>query len=133
MSDVPTDLRYSEDHLWVRRCDNAAALRVGITDFAQQALGDVVDVTLPAPNDTINAHEACGEVESTKSVSDLVAPITGTIRIRNEALDDTPDAINSDPYGQGWMLEVDIDPSTLDQQLAALMDASSYRDLAGDS
>jgi glycine cleavage system H protein len=106
MSHIPPDLRYSEDHLWVRPSEDAAALRVGITDFAQQALGDVVDVTLAGPNHTINANEACGEVESTKSVSDLVAPVTGTVRTRNEALDDNPEAINADPYGQGWMLPV---------------------------
>jgi glycine cleavage system H protein len=124
---APTDLRYSEDHLWVRPGDGV--LRVGITDFAQDSLGDVVDVTLPDPDAGVSAHEPLGEVESTKSVSDLVAPVTGTVRTRNEALVDDPSPINEDPYGAGWLLEVTVDPATRDAQVAALLDAAAYEDL----
>ena len=92
-------------------------MRIGVTDFAQQSLGDVVDVTLPEPGDTVDAGEACGDIESVKSVSDLVTPITGTVRARNDDLTDAPDLVNTDPYGQGWMFEIDTDPATLDQQL----------------
>lgn len=131
MPETPADLRYSNDHLWARPGANAGLVRVGVTDFAQQSLGDVVDVTLPNPGDTIKAGEACGEIESVKSVSDLIAPITGTVRTRNDHLADSPDLVNSDPYGQGWMFEVEIDQATLDGQLSALMDASAYGTLVG--
>jgi glycine cleavage system H protein len=130
MTTIPDDLRYSEDHLWVR--PGGDTVRVGITDFAQDSLGDVVDVTLPDPGAGITAEEACGEIESTKSLSDLVAPITGTVRTRNEALGDSPEQINEDPYGDGWLLEVTVDPATRDEQLDALMGASAYGDLAGE-
>jgi len=131
MTDIPASLRYSNDHLWTRSSTDAGVVRVGVTDFAQQSLGDVVDVTLPNPGDTIKAGEACGEIESVKSVSDLIAPITGTVRTRNDHLADSPDLVNSDPYGQGWMFEVEIDQATLDGQLSALMDASAYGTLVG--
>jgi glycine cleavage system H protein len=131
MTDIPASLRYSNDHLWTRSGTDAGVVRVGVTDFAQQSLGDVVDVTLPNPGDTIKAGEACGEIESVKSVSDLIAPITGTVRTRNDHLADSPDLVNSDPYGQGWMFEVEIDQATLDGQLSALMDASAYGTLVG--
>jgi glycine cleavage system H protein len=131
MTDIPASLRYSNDHLWTRSGTDAGVVRVGVTDFAQQSLGDVVDVTLPNPGDTIKAGEACGEIESVKSVSDLIAPITGTVRTRNDHLADSPDLVNPDPYGQGWMFEVEIDQATLDGQLSALMDASAYGTLVG--
>ena len=131
MSDIPADLRYSKDHLWARPDAGTGLVRVGVTDFAQQSLGDVVDVTLPRPGDTVTAGEACGDIESVKSLSDLVAPVTGTVRARNDNLTRTPELVNTDPYGQGWMFEVETDPATLSQQLAALMDARAYRDLAG--
>jgi glycine cleavage system H protein len=129
MSDIPADLRYSQDHLWVR--PGAGLVRVGVTDFAQQSLGDVVEVTLPGLGETIKTGEACGDIESVKSVNDLVAPVAGTVRARNDDLTGTPDLVNTDPYGQGWMFEAEIDPSTLDRQLAGLMDADGYRRLAG--
>ncbi len=103
-----------------------------MTDFAQQSLGDVVEVTLPRPGDTITAGEACGDIESVKSVSDLIAPVTGTVHARNHDLARTPDLVNTDPYGQGWLFEAEIEPATLDRQLAALMDPGAYRDLAGE-
>jgi glycine cleavage system H protein len=131
MPEIPTDLKYSRDHLWVRPVDGTSLVRAGLTDFAQQSLGDVVEVTPPVPSDTITADEACGDIESVKSVSDLIAPVTGTVRDRNDELTRTPELINTDPYGQGWLFEAEIDPSTLNRQLAGLMDADAYRDLAG--
>jgi len=127
MSDIPADLRYSQDHLWARREDGAGRVRVGITDFAQQSLGDVVDVTLPRPGDTVTAGQACGDIESVKSVNDLVAPVSGTVNARNDGLDSSPDLVNADPYGRGWMFDIDADPSALDGQVAALMEAGAYR------
>ena len=131
MSRIPADLRYSNKHLWARPGAEGGPVRVGVTDFAQQCLGDVVDMTLPGPGYTINAGEACGDMESVKSLSDLIAPVTGTIRAHNDELAGTPGLVNTDPYGQGWMFEVKTDPATLSQQLAALMDARAYRDLTG--
>ena len=130
MSDIPADLRYSTDHLWVRP-GAGGLVRVGVTDFAQQSLGDVVDVSPPRPGDTVTAGQACGDIESVKSLSDLIAPVTGTARARNEDLAEAPDLVNSDPYGQGWLFEIQSDPAILGQQLAALMDADAYRELAG--
>ena len=131
MTDIPADLRYSKDHLWARPGVDTGLVRVGVTDFAQQSLGDVTDVTLPEPGDTVTTGEACGDVESVKSLSDLVAPVTGTSHARNDALADAPELVNTDPYGQGWMFEVETDPATLSRQLAALMDADGYRALIG--
>jgi glycine cleavage system H protein len=102
-----------------------------VTDFAQQSLGDVVEVTLPEPGAPVTAGEACGDIESVKSLSDLVAPVTGTVRARNGDLTGAPELVNTDPYGQGWMFEVETDPATLGQQFAALMGADDYRALAG--
>ena len=96
--DAPENLRFSADHLWVDPT-NDSLLRVGITDFAQQSLGDVIDVTPPEAGATVTAGEACGEIESTKSVSDLVAPITGAVEQRNDDLVESPDLVNSDPFG----------------------------------
>ena len=131
MPEIPADLRYSKDHLWARAGAGAGLVRVGVTDFAQQSLGDVVEVTPPEPGSMVTAGEACGDIESVKTLSDLVAPVTGTVRGRNDALAGAPELVNTDPYGQGWMFEVEIDPATLGQQLAALMDAGAYRALAG--
>jgi glycine cleavage system H protein len=131
MSDIPNALRYSEDHLWARSDPDTGLVRVGITDFAQQSLGDVVEVTLPTPGDTIRAGEACGDIESVKSVSDLIAPVTGTVRARNDNLSAAPDTVNTDPYGRGWMFEAEVDPATLGEQFARLLDADAYRTLAG--
>jgi glycine cleavage system H protein len=131
MSDIPADLRYSPDHLWVRPATGGGLVRVGVTDFAQESLGDVVQVTLPGVGETIKAGEACGDVESVKSVNDLVAPVAGTVRARNDDLVGTPELVNTDPYGLGWMFEAEIDLASLDSQLAGLMDADAYRRLAG--
>jgi glycine cleavage system H protein len=131
MPEIPADLICSTDHLWVRPADGTSLVRAGVTDFAQQSLGDVVEVTPPGAGDTITAGEACGDIESVKTVSDLIAPVTGTVRARNDDLARTPELINTDPYGQGWLFEAETDPAALHRQLAALMDAGAYRDMAG--
>jgi glycine cleavage system H protein len=131
MYDIPADLRYSQDHLWVRLGAGTGLVRVGVTDFAQQSLGDVVEVTLPGLGEAVWAGEARGDIESVKSVNDLIAPVAGTVRARNDDLASTPELVNTDPYGQGWMFEAEIDPATLDGQLAGLLDADAYRKLAG--
>ncbi len=121
---VPEDLRYSTDHEWVRRHGDTA--RIGITDYAQDALGDVVFVQLPDLGTTVTAGERCSEVESTKSVSDIYAPVSGTVTAVNETLESDPALINTDPYGEGWIYEVQMsDPDQLDQ----LLDAAAYRQL----
>ncbi|MBS2963015.1 glycine cleavage system protein GcvH [Actinocrinis puniceicyclus] len=122
-ADIPEDLNYTAEHEWVR-ADTETMLRVGITDFAQDALGDIVFVTLPQPGAEIQAGEPCGELESTKSVSDVYAPVSGTVTAVNGALDANPELVNSDPYGEGWMFEVEASgPEALD----ALLDAAGYR------
>ena len=126
MTDIPADLRYTAEHEWVRRTA-PDTVRVGITDFAQDALGDVVFVQLPAVGTTVAAGEAFGEVESTKSVSDLYAPLTATVVAVNDELVGNPALVNSEPYGQGWLVELQSDGDTLDHGLAALLDADAYR------
>jgi glycine cleavage system H protein len=133
MPDIPADLRYSPDHLWARPGDRASLVRVGVTDFAQQSLGDVVDVSVPAPGGTVEAGQPLGDIESVKSLNDLIAPVTGTVATRNDALAQAPELVNSDPYGEGWMADIEADTATLSQQLASLLDASGYRDLIGKS
>ena len=121
--DYPSDLRYTSDHEWIREGDEDNVVRIGITSFAQDALGDVVYVAEPAVGDSVAAGDACGEVESTKSVSDIYAPIAGEVTAVNEALDGTPELVNSDPYGEGWMFELRIeDRSALD----GLLDSAGY-------
>ncbi len=120
----PEHLQYSIEHEWVA-VDGSHA-RVGITDFAQDALGDVVFVNLPAESAAVTAGAVCAEVESTKSVSDIYAPVSGTVVEVNHALDDAPELVNADPYGAGWIFVVEMsDPS----ELATLMDASAYREM----
>ena len=126
MSDIPADLRYTAEHEWISRTAEDT-VRVGITDFAQSSLGDVVFVQLPDVGATVTAGETFGEVESTKSVSDLYAPVSGTVTAVNGELEGNPALINSDPYGQGWLLELQADGDTLGQGLAALLDADGYR------
>ena len=128
MSDIPAELRYTAEHEWVRRT-GTDAVRVGITDFAQSSLGDVVFVQLPAVGTEITAGDTFGEVESTKSVSDLYAPVSATVVAVNTDLDGNPQLVNSDPYGQGWLLELRSEGDTLDQGLAALLDPDAYRDM----
>ncbi|MFN8071249.1 MAG: glycine cleavage system protein GcvH [Mycobacterium sp.] len=126
MSDIPADLRYTAEHEWVLRTADDT-VRVGITDFAQSSLGDVVYVQLPDVGAAVTAGDSFGEVESTKSVSDLYAPVSGTVAAINGELEGSPQLINSDPYGQGWLLEIRGDAGALEQGLAALLDADGYR------
>ncbi|TDC49615.1 glycine cleavage system protein GcvH [Jiangella ureilytica] len=117
----PDDLRYTAEHEWVRSPGEAdGSVRIGITHFAQEQLGDIVYVQLPAVGDEVTAGGVCGELESTKSVSELFAPVTGTVVARNEELDAAPEQVNSDPYGAGWMIEiVPADTGAVDQLLSA--------------
>ncbi|HMM94781.1 glycine cleavage system protein GcvH [Phycicoccus sp.] len=123
MSDLeyPAGLRYTAEHEWVR--EEGDVVRIGITAFAQEALGDVVYVSLPGVGDTVTAGDTCGEVESTKSVSDLYAPVSGEVTAVNPALDATPELVNSDPYGEGWMYE--LRPADA-ADVAALLDVDGY-------
>jgi glycine cleavage system H protein len=149
---VPQDLRYSSDHEWVRIVagDTAAGtvggtdsggavaepdpatasvVRIGITDYAQNSLGDIVFVQAPEPGTTMEPGESLGEVESTKSVSDVYCPVGGTVVARNDALDSRPELVNSDPYGDGWLVEIELtDPD----QLADLLDAAGYAEVIGE-
>jgi glycine cleavage system H protein len=131
MPDTPEDLRFSEDHLWAGAQDDSL-LRIGISNYAQRSLGDVIAVTLPEVGSAVTAGEPCGDIESTKSLSDLIAPITGTVDQSNDELIESPDLVNTDPYGKGWIFEVRVDPATLAEQLVRLMDAAAYRNLTGD-
>jgi glycine cleavage system H protein len=121
----PEDLKYTSEHEWVRSPGEAdGSVRIGITDYAQDALGDIVYVSLPEVGTDLEEGAAVGELESTKSVSDVYAPLAGSVVARNEALDATPELVNSDPYGEGWLFElVPSDAAAVD----ALMDAEAYR------
>lgn len=142
----PEDLKYTEEHEWAKLSaagsdpgpdtgsgDGAGPaggqrVRIGITSFAQEALGDIVFVTMPSEGDAVEAGQSVGEVESTKSVSDLYAPVTGTVVATNPALESQPELINSDPYGEGWILEISVaDP----EQLDGLLDAAGYSEHVG--
>jgi glycine cleavage system H protein len=124
--EYPADLRYTAEHEWVRVEGDRA--RVGITAYAQDALGDIVFVTLPDEGGSVQAGAPCGEVESTKSVSDLYAPLSGTVVARNEALDAAPELVNTDPYGEGWMFELALeDVAAVD----ALLTPEQYREQLG--
>ena len=124
---VPADLRYTSDHEWAR--GESAGLRVGITDYAQDALGDVVFVQLPQPGDRVEAGKTMGEVESTKSVSDLYAPVTGVIAEVNGELAESPQRLNEDPYGEGWICIIEPDDASA---FDGLMDAAAYQALTAE-
>jgi glycine cleavage system H protein len=121
----PDDLKYTTEHEWVRvPGEHEGSVRIGITHFAQEALGDIVYVSLPEVGDTVEGGTTCGELESTKSVSDVYAPLTGEIVARNESLDATPELVNNDPYAAGWLFEiVPADAS----EVEGLMDAAAYQ------
>ena len=123
--EYPQDLRYTAEHEWVRVGPEGVA-RVGITAFAQDALGDVVYVSLPAVGDAVSAGDSCGEVESTKSVSDLYAPVSGDVVAVNEMLDSAPELVNTDPYGEGWMYDVKVTDAGAAE---SLLDLDAYRAL----
>lgn len=125
----PEDLKYTSDHEWIRTLDEGT-VRVGITQYAQDALGDIVYVSLPESEQQVESGQVIGEVESTKSVSEIYAPISGTVTARNDGLDDQPDVVNTDPYGDGWMFDIRVaDASALESTLGTLMDASAYQEL----
>lgn len=122
---VPEELRYTPEHEWVQLREEGT-VRVGITDYAQTQLGDVVYIQLPSLGDSVKAGQPVGEIESTKSVSDVFAPVDGEVVGRNDALEDSPDLVNSDPYGSGWMIEIKpAQPGAVD----SLMIAEDYRAL----
>lgn len=125
--DYPDDLRYTADHEWIRTAGEGV-VRVGITSYAQDALGDVVYVNLPSVGDAVTEGDACGEIESTKSVSDLYAPLAGEVVAVNDGLDATPELVNSDPYGEGWMFELKLDDVAA---LEELLDVAAYREEIG--
>jgi glycine cleavage system H protein len=125
MADVPDDLKYTAEHEWAKV--GGGTIRVGVTDYAQEALGDVVFVSLPEVGAKVGQGDAFGEVESTKSVSDLYAPVAGTVTARNDELESRPELINSDPYGEGWIVEIEVADAA---QLDGLLDAAAYGTLS---
>jgi glycine cleavage system H protein len=121
----PEDLKYTSEHEWVRSPgESEGSVRIGITHYAQDALGDIVYVSLPEVGESVSVGDTCGELESTKSVSDVYAPVSGEVSARNTSLDATPELVNNDPYGEGWLYEVvPADSSAVD----GLMDAEAYQ------
>lgn len=119
---VPSDLQYTKDHEWVQM--NGSVARIGITDYAQDALGDIVFIQLPKVGSTVGEHDTFSEIESTKSVNDVYAPVAGTVKSVNEALESSPELLNSDPYGNGWICEIETSGTP-----AGLMSADEYRSL----
>lgn len=123
----PDDLKYTAEHEWVRSPgESAGSVRVGITDYAQDALGDIVYVQLPELGETVTAGDSVGELESTKSVSDVYCPVSGEVVARNEALEATPELVNTDPYGAGWLFEVAVAEGSASTEL---LDAAAYEKL----
>ena len=121
MSQIPDALHYTKEHEWVGTTSDSSVLRVGITDFAQSALGDIVYVQLPKVGETVTEGKVCGEIESTKSVSEIFSPVTGTVTSVNEVLVGNPEIINSDPYDKGWLLEISVSEAA-----SELMSAAEY-------
>jgi glycine cleavage system H protein len=128
MSNIPEGLYYTAEHEWISEPNAAGVVRVGITDFAQDALGDVVYVQLPDAGASVSGADVVGEVESTKSVSDVYAPVSGEVVSRNESLDDDPSLINTDPYGEGWLLEIRVESAAV---VEALLSSSEYSQQVG--
>jgi glycine cleavage system H protein len=126
VSDIPADLHYTEEHEWVQKTGDDT-VRVGITDYAQSALGDVVFVQLPDVGTEVNAGDSFGEVESTKSVSDLYAPVSAKVVAVNGDLEGNPQLVNSDPYGGGWLIDLQLASGSLEEGLGGLLDADGYR------
>lgn len=124
MSNVPNELKYTKEHEWISPTDNSQIFRVGITDYAQGALGDIVYVQLPKIGDSLSADKVCGEVESTKSVSEIYSPLTGKVVSVNSELEKAPEIINQDPYKKGWIFEIEISGA-----LPTLLDAPTYQGL----
>jgi glycine cleavage system H protein len=130
VSEIPADLRYTVEHEWIRRTGDST-VQVGITDFAQSSLGDVVFVQLPELGSDVTAGETFGEVESTKSVSDLYAPLSAKVIGINAELEGSPQLVNSDPYGEGWLLELQVDADALEEAWNELLDPDAYRETLG--
>jgi glycine cleavage system H protein len=124
MSSIPADLQYTKEHEWVATTDQANVLRIGITDYAQSALGDIVYIQLPKVGEVVTADKVCGEVESTKSVSEIYAPVSGKIVAINSDLDKAPESMNSDPYGAGWIAEIELSTPAV-----GLLTAAEYTSL----
>jgi glycine cleavage system H protein len=127
MSNIPADLMYTAEHEWVQVIDEST-IRFGITDFAQDALGDIVFVSLPNVGDSLTAGQTCGEVESTKSVSDIYAPVSGEVLARNDAIETAPDTLNSDPYKNGWIVDVKVSGNA-QELVASLLAPAAYEAL----
>jgi glycine cleavage system H protein len=124
MSSIPAELQYTKEHEWVATTDQANVLRIGITDYAQSALGDIVYIQLPKVGEVVTADKVCGEVESTKSVSEIYAPVSGKIVAINSDLDKAPESMNSDPYGAGWIAEIELSTPAV-----GLLTAAEYTSL----
>jgi glycine cleavage system H protein len=131
MTDIPENLLYGSDHLWVLRTPGGTTVRSGITDFAQQSLGDVVAMSLPRIGDDLSSGQACGDIESTKAVSDLIAPITGTVTAINPTINATPELINTDPYGAGWLFEAELPAPDMAVAREGLLTPAQYTALVG--
>lgn len=129
MTNIPADLHYTEEHEWVKIVD-ATTVRFGITDYAQDALGDIVFADLPKSGAAIAAGSPCGEIESTKSVSEIYAPVSGTVSANNSAVETAPETLNTDPYGNGWIADVTVDDSAT--AVAGLLDAAGYKAVIGE-
>jgi glycine cleavage system H protein len=127
MSSVPAELRYTKEHEWIQEI-SATKFRIGITDYAQSALGDIVYIQLPKNGSSVNANSVCGEVESTKSVSEIYAPITGKVVLVNDKLESNPEIINADPYGAGWIAEIEISTDSLQEDLLSAQEYQSLTD-----
>lgn len=127
--EFPDDLKYTKEHEWVRYDESSGIAEVGITEFAQSELGDLVFVELPEEGQDLNQGESFCVVESTKAASDVYCPVSGTVSKVNSSLSDTPDLINSDPYGDGWLIKLE---SALAEDLEKLMDAEEYKEFLGD-
>jgi glycine cleavage system H protein len=123
MSLIPDSLKYTKEHEWVQET-SATVIRMGITDYAQGALGDIVYVQLPKVGDVVVADKVCGEVESTKSVSEIFSPVSGTVIAINDSLESSPEVLNSDPYGAGWLAEIEVSTSPV-----GLLSADGYRQI----
>jgi glycine cleavage system H protein len=126
MSQIPAELQYTKEHEWVAPTSTAGTIRMGITDFAQGALGDIVYVQMPKVGDAVVADKVCGEVESTKSVSEIFSPVTGTVVAINDSLNGSPELVNSDPYGAGWLAEISVSGEP-----AELLSATQYGEITG--
>lgn len=126
MSQIPAELEYTKEHEWVAPTSTAGTIRMGITDFAQGALGDIVYVQMPKVGEAVTEDKVCGEVESTKSVSEIFSPVSGTITAVNEALTNNPELVNSDPYGAGWLAEISVSTAPV-----SLLTAAQYGEITG--